>query len=136
VSRFLALRAGLEPGQIVRRVIVPRAQRRSVHIRLPLRKAGDYPVAIVSLAVTLNAGGRVDGIRAAVGSVEPTARRWHELEADLLGKPLDPTRAADKAASHGGVFRARDGIEAPGWYRVKVLPSLVRSAVRALQAQA
>jgi carbon-monoxide dehydrogenase medium subunit len=58
------------------------------------------------------------------------------LEADLLGKPLDPTRAADKAASHGGVFRARDGIEAPGWYRVKVLPSLVRSAVRALQAQA
>jgi aerobic carbon-monoxide dehydrogenase medium subunit len=135
VSRFLALRASSEPGQIVRRVIVPRAQRRSAHIRLPLRKAGDYPVAIVSLAVTLDASGRVDGIRAAVGSVEPTARRWHELEADLIGHPLDPVRAADKAAGHGGVFRARDGIEAPGWYRVKVIPSLVRSAVRALQAQ-
>jgi aerobic carbon-monoxide dehydrogenase medium subunit len=136
VSRLLALRASPGPGQIVRRVIVPRAQRRSVHVRLPLRKAGDYPVAIVSLAVTLNASGRIDGIRAAVGSVEPTARRWHELEADLLGQPLDPMRAADKAASHCGVFRARDGIEAPGWYRVKVIPSLVRSAVRALQAQA
>lgn len=136
VSRFLELRASLEPGQIVRRVIVPRAAHRSVHVRLPLRKAGDYPVAIVSLAVTLNASGCVDGIKAAVGSVEPMARRWHELEADLIGHPLDPARAAEQAERRCGMFRGRDGVEAPGWYRVKVLPALIRRAVAELQEQA
>jgi len=136
LDRFLDVRASLKPGRIVRRVIVPRAARRSVHVRLPLRKAGDYPVAIASLAVTLNASGNVERVNAAIGSVEPAARRWRELEADLVGHPLDPARAAEKAAIHSSVFRARDGIEAPGWYRVKVLPSLVRRAVRALQEQA
>jgi aerobic carbon-monoxide dehydrogenase medium subunit len=136
LDRFLDVRASLKPGRIVARVIVPRAARRSVHVRLPLRKAGDYPVAIASLAVTLNASGNVERINAAIGSVEPAARRWRELEADLVGHPLDPARAADRAAIHTGVLRARDGIEAPGWYRVKVLPSLVRRAVRALQTQA
>jgi carbon-monoxide dehydrogenase medium subunit len=136
VSRFLDIRASLKPGHLVRQVIVPRMPRRSGHVRLTLRKAGDYPVAIVSLAVTLNASGVVTGAKAAVGSVEPTARRWQELEADLLNHPLDPQRAADKAESHCGAFQARDGIEAPGWYRLKVLPSLVRKAVRELREQA
>jgi carbon-monoxide dehydrogenase medium subunit len=136
VSRFLELRTSIEPGQIVSRLIVPRAARRSAHVRLPLRIAGDYPVAIASLAVTLNAGGNVENVNAAIGSVEPVARRWHELEADLIGHPLDPARAAEKAAIHCGAFRARDGVEAPGWYRVKVLPSLIRRAVRALLEQA
>jgi hypothetical protein len=30
---------------------------------------------------------------------------------------------------------ARDGVEAPGWYRTKVLPSLVRKAASALRDQ-
>ena len=136
VSRFLDIRASLKPGHFVRRVIVPRAPCRSVHVRLPLRKAGDYPVAILSLAVTLDASGIVNSAKVAVGSIEPTARRWRELEGDLINHPLDPQRAADKAESHCGAFRARDGVEAPGWYRVKVLPGLVRKAVRALREQA
>jgi carbon-monoxide dehydrogenase medium subunit len=135
VSHFLDLRTSLKPGHLVRRVIVPRMPRRSVHVRLPLRKAGDYPVAIVSLAVTLNASGMVTDAKAAVGSVEPAARRWQELEADLINWPLDPQRAADRAESLCGTFRARDGVEAPGWYRVKVLPSLVRKAVHAMREQ-
>jgi aerobic carbon-monoxide dehydrogenase medium subunit len=136
VSRFLDLRASRTPDQIVRRIIVPRAQRRSAHVRLPLRKAGDYPVAIVSVAVTLNARGSIDAVAVAVGSVESVARRWRELEADLVGHPLDPARAAEKAESHCAVLHPRNGVEAPAWYRLKVLPSLVRRAVRQLQAQA
>jgi aerobic carbon-monoxide dehydrogenase medium subunit len=136
LSRFLDMRANLEPGHLLRRVIVPRAPRRSAHVRLPLRKAGDYPVAIVSMTARLNASGGVDRATIAVGSVEPTARRWPGLEADLVGRPLDPRRAADQAASHCDAFRPRDGVEAPGWYRLKVLPSLVGRAVQALQEQA
>jgi carbon-monoxide dehydrogenase medium subunit len=135
VERFLQIRADASPGRLVRRVMIPRANRRSAHSRLPLRKAGDYPVAIVSVGVTLGTDGIVTSARAAVGSVEPAARRWARLEADLIGHALDSRRAAEVAASYCGDLCGRDGIEAPGWYRVKVLPRLVRQAVQAMQQQ-
>lgn len=133
VERFLGLRTQLAAGTVVSRVVVPRGMLRSAHCRLPLRKAGDYPVAIVSLAVELGADGRVGDARVAVGSVEAAARRWTRLEADLVGRPLDPQDAARLAESSAGAFTGRDGVEAPGWYRVQVLPSLVRRAAHVLQ---
>jgi aerobic carbon-monoxide dehydrogenase medium subunit len=133
LSRLLEIRASLVPGQLLRRIIIARTPQRSTHVRLPLRKAGDYPVAIFSLAVTLSASDRVVSAHAAVGSVELTARRWPELEAALIDHPLDPARAAELAEHHSAGWHGRDGVEAPGWYRVKVLPSLVRKAVTALR---
>jgi carbon-monoxide dehydrogenase medium subunit len=100
-----------------------------------LRKAGDYPVAIVSMAVALGPDGLVSSASVAVGSVEPVARRWRRLEADLVGHRLDSQWAADKAESCAGDFHGRDGVEAPGWYRVKVLPALVRRAIDAIKEQ-
>jgi carbon-monoxide dehydrogenase medium subunit len=136
MERFLEARTHLEPGRLIRRVFVPRnACRRSAHLRLPLRKAGDYPVAIVSIAAALGRDGLVASARVAVGSVEPAARRWKRLEADLIGRSLDSGWAAGKAESYSEDFRGRDGVEAPGWYRVKVLPTLVRRAVDAIQEQ-
>lgn len=134
LDRFLAVRADREPGRILRSVIVPRAARRSAHIRLPLRKAGDYPVAIVSLSAALDADGRATSLAIAVGSVEPVARRWRRLEDHFVGRPLDAQTAREQAAALCAEFTGRDGIEAPGWYRVKVLPALVGRAVQALQA--
>jgi carbon-monoxide dehydrogenase medium subunit len=135
VDRFLKLRSKLEPGCLLRRILVPRTHGRSAHIRLPLRKAGDYPVAIVSVAVTMRAGGHVDRAVVAVGSVEAQARRWEHLEVGIAGGPLDPQRAASLAQQHSGDFDGRDGVEAPGWYREKVLPTLVRRAIEDIQAQ-
>jgi aerobic carbon-monoxide dehydrogenase medium subunit len=90
-------------------------------------------VAIVSLSATLSSSGAVESANVAIGSVEPAARRWKRLEAELIGHPIDPGRAGEKAEEYAGDFRGRDGVEAPGWYRVKVLGSLVRRAVLALQ---
>ncbi|MEH2545426.1 carbon-monoxide dehydrogenase medium subunit [Bradyrhizobium sp. AZCC 2262] len=136
MARFLELRTNLGPERIVRRVLVPRrAGRRSAHLRLPLRKAGDYPVAIVSIAAALGREGLVASARVAVGSVEPAARRWRRLEADLIGRPLDSGWAAGQAESYSEDFQGRDAVEAPGWYRVKVLPNLVRRAVDAIREQ-
>jgi carbon-monoxide dehydrogenase medium subunit len=104
-------------------------------MRLPLRRAGDYPVAIVSIAAALGRDGLVASARVAVGSVEPAARRWRQLEADLIGRSLDSGWAAGKAESYSEDFRGRDGVEVPGWYRVKVLPILVRRAVDAIREQ-
>ena len=132
ISQFLARRTDLVPGTLLKQIIVPCKPTRSVHVRLPLRKAGDYPVAILSLAALCGPDGMVEDIRIAVGSVETAARRWGTLEALLVGLVLDPQHAFDMAEAECGVFQGRDGIEAPGWYRVKVLPSLVRRAVQAL----
>ena len=83
------------------RIIVPRRDRKTAHARLPLRKAGDYPAAIVSLAVSFDASARVQAARIAVGSVEPVARRWQRLEAALVGRPLDPAAASAARAGSG-----------------------------------
>lgn len=132
IDRFLDIREKLEPGTLLTGVVIPRSPLRTGHARLPLRKAGDYPVAIVGVAVGLGLDGSVEDIRIAVGSVEPSARRWPELEEQLRGRPLDPRTARDLAETCVGAFTGRDSVEAPGWYRVRVLPALVRRAVEAV----
>ncbi|WP_420966661.1 FAD binding domain-containing protein [Bradyrhizobium sp. B120] len=128
LAHFLAVRSTLAPGRLVTRIIVPRAERKTAHARLPLRRAGDYPVAIVSLSLSLDAANRVEAARVAVGSVEPSARRWPRLEAALIGHPLDAAAAARRAAELADEFVGRDSVDAPAWYRVSVLPGLVRRA--------
>jgi len=66
---FLKMRSTFAPGRLLTRIIVPRTERKTAHARLPLRKSGDYPVAIVSLSVNLDADSRVQAVRIAVGSV-------------------------------------------------------------------
>jgi len=134
VERFLAARHSLEPGRLLTKIVIPRIPARTAHARLPLRKAGDYPVAIVSLAIVLDDAGKVATARIAVGSVETVARRWERLEAGLCGDILDPQEASLAALRLSDDFTGRDGIEAPGWYRVSVLPALVRRAAMAALA--
>jgi len=128
LQRFLGIRSTLAPGHLLTRIILPRNGRRTAHARLPLRKAGDYPVAIVSLAVSCDAAEQVQSARIAVGSVEPVARRWERLETAVVGRPMDPSRMAELAAEFAGDFVGRDSVEAPAWYRLSVLPALVRRA--------
>ena len=135
LERFLKIRPTLEAGRLLTRIILPRRDRKTAHARLPLRKSGDYPAAIVSLAASFDGAARVLAARIAVGSVEPVARRWERLEAALVGRPLDPVRAAEVAAELADEFTGRDSVDVPAWYRVSVLPSLVRRvAVAALDA--
>jgi len=131
LERFLKIRPTLEPGRLLTGIIVRRKDRKTAHARLPLRKSGDYPAAIVSLAVSFDAAARVREARIAVGSVEPVARRWQPLEAALIGRPLDPAKAAELATEFASEFTGRDSVELPAWYRVSVLPSLVRRAATA-----
>ncbi|MBR0815218.1 FAD binding domain-containing protein [Bradyrhizobium diazoefficiens] len=132
LEQFLRMRSTLAPGRLLQRIIVPRRGRKTVHARLPLRQAGDYPTAIVSLAVSIDDAERVQTARVAVGSVEPVARRWERLEAALVGRPLNAARAAEAAAGLADEFTGRDSADVPAWYRARVLPGLVRRAVAAL----
>ena len=132
LAQFLTMRSTLAPGWLIQRIIVPRRGRKTAHARLPLRQAGDYPTAIVSLAVSLDDVGHVQTARVAVGSVEPVARRWQRLEDALVGHKLNAAKAADAAAGLADEFTGRDSADVPAWYRVRVLPGLVRRAVAAL----
>lgn len=127
LSDFLNERAALLKTALLTRVIIRRDVVASAHARLPLRKAGDYPVAIVSIARATDGGTRI-----AVGSVEPVARRWTALEAALAGQAFTPEEA-QALAEKTNDFIGRDGIEAEGWYRREVLPALVRRAFAVLQ---
>ena len=131
IERFLATRKNLEPGTLVTGITISRQPVLTGHARLPLRKAGDYPVAIVSISATIGRDGLVEDARIAVGSVESSARRWPQLEQRLKGLALDGHKAGTLAEAELGVFTGRDAVEAPGWYRVQVLPALVRRAVQA-----
>ncbi len=132
LGEFLGRRGRLPAGSLVTHVVVPRCSGTSAHVRLPLRRAGDYPVATVSIAAETEAGGTLRSVRIAVGSVEAVARRWRRLESALVGQRTSPQLAAELAESCVGDFQGREGVEAPGWYRVKVLPSLVRKAFQSL----
>lgn len=132
---FLGRRGALPAGTLLTHVRFARRAARYAHARLPLRKAGDYPVAIVSASVEMD-GGRVKDLRLAVGSVEQVARRWENLEAFARGQPLDEGTLGAAAERHRADFTGRDGVEAEGWYRTQVLPTLVRRAVRSLSQPA
>jgi aerobic carbon-monoxide dehydrogenase medium subunit len=131
IANFLAERSSFKG--IVTSFLTPRSSRRAAHVRLPLRKAGDYPVAIVSLSAEIDAERRIGNPRISVGSVETVARRWTRLEISLDGSLLSSETAFNHAGSAVGDFVGRDGIEAPGWYRVRVLPVLLRRAFQALE---
>jgi aerobic carbon-monoxide dehydrogenase medium subunit len=135
LEAFLAIRGHLPPTCLLLRVLVPRRAVISAHARLPLRKAGDYPVAIVSAAVEKGPDGRIGRAAIAIGSVEAAPRRWRRLEEAVAGLPLDPALLFERAAELAGEFAGRDGPEAPGWYRVHVLPTLVRRAFEDLRKQ-
>ncbi|RWX81074.1 molybdopterin dehydrogenase [Neorhizobium lilium] len=133
IAEFLANRRVFLRDSILTSVILRRDVIASAHARLPLRRAGDYPVAIVSAV-----RGHDGRVRIAVGSVEDVARRWISLEAVLAIEPAsvsaDPERMRALAAQCVD-FRGRDGIEADGWYRCQVLPTLVRRAIASLSAK-
>ena len=132
IARFLAKRGSLAAA-LLTRIIIPRNPARSVHVRLPLRKAGDYPVAILSLAAAI----RPDGSDRSHARRGRLGRNGRAPLGNARGGTAGPPRSTRKRHSSSPMrmprcFEGRDGVEAPGWYRVKVLPSLVRRAAQAL----
>lgn len=129
-TEFLVNRRTLLATAILTRVRVARTVVASAHARLPLRRAGDYPVAIVSVAI-----GKDGAPRIAVGSVERVARRWSRLET-AFGSRIPAPREALALAEASNDFIGRDSVEADGWYRRQVLPALFARAVAALPSEA
>jgi len=126
---YLAARGSRPAGELVLGVAVPTPEGRSSWFaRLTIRGGGEYAVASVAVSVDVE-GGRVREARVAVGSIEDVARRVPAAEAALRGSSLEPDAVAAAGRAAAEEVASRDGVDAPGWYRRAVLPSLVREAV-------
>lgn len=100
----------------------------SAHARLTMRRAGEYPVAVVSVAAKISERRRIEALRIAVGSVEQNARRWRGLENALVGQMPDLAEIEAATRANLADLAPREGTDAPAWYRLEVLPHLVRTA--------
>ncbi|MDX6684014.1 MAG: aerobic carbon-monoxide dehydrogenase medium subunit [Baekduia sp.] len=132
LEEYLRTRGDRPAGELIARVTVPApVGRRSGFERLTIRGGGEYAVASVAVSLTLEAGVVTDA-RVAVGSVEPVARLCPAAAAALVGGPLDAAAAERAGREAAEECTGRDGLDAPGWYRLTVLPALLRGAVAGL----
>jgi carbon-monoxide dehydrogenase medium subunit len=124
-------------GELVVAVHVPApAGRHSGFERLTVRGGGEYALASIALSVDLAPDGTVAAARVAVGAVEHRARRCPAAEAALTGRRLDDEAVDAAGHAAAGELESRDGVDAPGWYRLAVLPALARRAAAAITTRA
>lgn len=128
VADFLHGRATRPASEILTHIHLPPPRGTTAHARALLRQAGEYPVAVVSVLAHCRTDGTCQTLRIALSAVEPAPRRWAALENALLGRRLDPVAARDAAQAHLKALHPRDGVDAAGWYRARLLPQLVERA--------
>ncbi|CAN0488151.1 unnamed protein product [Discosporangium mesarthrocarpum] len=119
--------------ELITNIHIPRCGRFSSHRRMLMRKAGEYPVANLSLFTGFDPTGIVNNARIVVGSVETRPKHWIGLERAIVGARIATTDVKALAMSYVDEFDARDDTDAPGWYRKRMLPVL---AARAFQEAA
>jgi carbon-monoxide dehydrogenase medium subunit len=135
VEDYIQTRGCRPLDEVLTKVRIPRLSGRSAHARSLLRQAGDYPVANMSVYLELDKGGMIDVVRIAVGAVETLPKRWHALERALKRQPFSNRQMADMAQPLVDEFTPRDGIDAPGWYRLRILPRLIEQVFADLAGQ-
>lgn len=129
---YLAGRDTRPAGEIITRVQIPTpSSRRSAFERLTVRTSGEYPIVNVAVSADI-ADGVVRMARIAVGSVEPVAKLC-AAATELIGHPADDVTARTAVGEAAAAeLNARDGRDAPGWYRTAVLPALIQRALARL----
>lgn len=135
VEDFVRERSALSSNYVIGGVDIEDDGGLSAHARLTMRRAGEYPVAIVSVAAKFSGDRLIEQLRIAIGSVERTPRRWRDLERQLVGAALDLTAIEAAAAANLAALTPRSGADAPPWYRLEVLPHLVRTAFADIRCQ-
>ncbi|MEH6526827.1 MAG: FAD binding domain-containing protein [Sneathiella sp.] len=128
VADFVANGRRLTNAELLTHIHIPRSGRFSSHTRLLMRKAGEYPVANLSLCADFDHGGKISFVRIVVGSVEMQPKRWIGLERTILGARAIEIDVKGLAKSHVDEFEGREGTDAPAWYRKKILPVLASRA--------
>lgn len=106
------------PNELLTRVVFERPPAGFVS---RFRKAGPRPaleISTVSLAFAARvAGGKLSGVRVALGAVAPTPVRARHVEAALEGKSLDTAAVGAAVAAIAADAKPIDDVRGSAWYR-------------------
>ena len=131
LEHYIETRADRPGSELLTKVNVKRGSFRSSHTRILMRQAGEYPVANLSLRCEIDSTDSILNARIAVGAVDRVPKRWKSLEDAVNGRNLSKMNASELAKQNLNEFTGRDGADAPGWYRIRVLPRLASDAFAA-----
>ena len=136
VDVYLRSRGQRRRDELIARVFVPTpVGRYSAFERITVRKAGEYPLANLSISADV-ADGVVNAARVGIGSVEDNPRLSPEAASMLIGHPIGDSRATAAAAEAlAATLQPRDAVDGPGWYRAQITPVLLRRVVARLKSQ-
>lgn len=133
LSEFLTgpRQTALEPGEIVSAIHVPSAsmEGKGHFLKLGARKYLVISIAMTAVRITLS-DGIVRQAALAIGSCGPVATRLPEIEARLIGHPLDPSHITDDLVDKA--VRPIDDIRADASYRSASAAELLRRTIGAL----
>jgi 4-hydroxybenzoyl-CoA reductase subunit beta len=125
--RYLAKR----PEEIVTAVELPRQEGlRSAYVKLRRRDAFDFPVLSVAAALTVTAGGVVEGGRIVLGAVGSHPVEAPDAVACLVGQPLDAGRIAQAAAAASRLAKPLDNTDYQLGFRKRMAQRYVTMALR------
>ena len=121
----------LAPGELVAevRLPAPAAGLRSWYEKFRLRKAIDFPIVSVAVALHVD-GGRVVAARVVLGAAAPVPWRLTEVEAALTGCEASPAGLA--AATRAAAAEWARGCTPlrPNAYKVKIAAALIARAIQ------
>jgi aerobic carbon-monoxide dehydrogenase medium subunit len=118
----------LAPGELIRAIVIPPANGRSVFLKLGKRKAMQCSVASVAACVDMD-GQTCKTARIALGAMAPTPIRCPKAEAMISGKNLDRTILGDCARQAVEESNPIDDQRATAWYRRQAAVELVTQAL-------
>jgi xanthine dehydrogenase YagS FAD-binding subunit len=101
------LETTLQPGELITGFLVPAAPwtRRSLYLKVRQRESYEFALASAAVALDIEPGRVVRGVRIALGGVATVPWRAQDAEAALLGKNLDEQTA--NAAAEAAFATAR-----------------------------
>jgi CO/xanthine dehydrogenase FAD-binding subunit len=121
------------PDEILASVLIPRSMEHaaSSFLKLGARRYLVISISMVAAMVQMDAGGRVERARVAVGSCSATARRLRRLEQDLVGMSAREGLSAAVSAGYLAPLSPIDDVRATAGYRLEASLVLVRRALEA-----
>jgi len=124
-------RSVLGPGEILKRIIVPRPKPRtqSVYLKFGLRNAMDIPIVGVAVSLVFGDEGSCCDAKVALASIAPTPLRARKTEAALAGE-LNEQRIQDAAAQAVAEAKPISDVRGSASYRKHLVRVLTTQAVK------
>jgi CO/xanthine dehydrogenase FAD-binding subunit len=122
------------PDELVTAVLVPKwsERARSTFLKLGARRYLVISIAMVAVAIDAAEDGTIRRCGIAVGACSPAARRLEALEAELVGRRLEPGLAALVAPGHLSPLAPISDVRGTAEYRADAVVTLIRRALREL----